>query len=107
MGQLIAGRDAAGDRYYLDGRPVHCGDVVELHVDGHQWVSVRLEGMPDTVRAHMPLQGGIEAWVSLPVGAELRWPLARRLQPIPPQWEPPPVFSMFTLSATAEVLVRR
>ena len=28
--ELIEGRDGGGLRHYLDGREVHCGDVLEL-----------------------------------------------------------------------------
>jgi hypothetical protein len=70
-----------GDRYHLDGRPVHCGDVVELLFDGaDDWRRVRLEGMPDQVLACMELAGGLVLSASVPVGATLRWPAAR-LQP--------------------------
>ena len=39
-GRLIEGEDAGGQRYYLDGRPVRCGDVLELRLPGECWIYV-------------------------------------------------------------------
>lgn len=43
MGRLEQGIDAGGRRFYLDGRPVHCGDALELRLPGEVWVAVRFE----------------------------------------------------------------
>ncbi len=44
QGSLLELRDEGGDvRHYLAGRPVHCGEALELLTDGG-WLPVRYEG---------------------------------------------------------------
>jgi len=43
MGRLEQGIDDGGRRFYLDGRPIHCGDGLELRLPGNVWVNVRFE----------------------------------------------------------------
>lgn len=42
-GKLVKGRDDGGERYYLNDRPVHCGDALELRLPGDRWTRVRYE----------------------------------------------------------------
>jgi hypothetical protein len=42
-GRLLEGEDAAGQRYYLDGRPLWCGDVLELRLPGDRWTYVTFQ----------------------------------------------------------------
>lgn len=59
-------------RHYLVGKPVHCGDILELHVDG-DWVIGRYEwtGKPEELPT-FEYDGGITR-----IGEEclVRWPI--------------------------------
>jgi hypothetical protein len=65
-----------GQRYYLDGRPVHNGDIVELLLEDGKWLPLRLEGMPRELLGYgLPrLAGGYEFIVKVPSFASFRWP---------------------------------
>jgi hypothetical protein len=68
--------ESHGYRYYLDGRPVHNGDQVEVQLEDGQWRQVRLEGLPAEILGHglLPtLAGGYEL---VAPKALLRWPVA-------------------------------
>lgn len=41
-GELVLARDGGGLRHFLDGRPVQCGDVLEMSLGG-MWGRVRYE----------------------------------------------------------------
>jgi len=36
-------RELGGLRHYLDGAPIHCGDLLEMRTDDGAWVVVRYE----------------------------------------------------------------
>lgn len=85
---LTLSTDAGGPRHFLAGRPVHCGDILELQEierrvddvgDEHialvdRWVQVRYESQPDG-------QGGIVASLYAVVGGYVgtlrHWPSMR------------------------------
>jgi hypothetical protein len=69
-------RDCGGRRHFLDGRPVHCGTVLEIYLPsrpGARWHRARYEST---------LQGDCEAWLTFDDDTcvrvreqdELRWP---------------------------------
>lgn len=84
---LVLGRSDGGQRHYLDGRPVHAGDGLQLLLaDGH-WLPVRYEWSWDDTppRAYAALGAPAEAArqelnplveFALPSRAILRWPPA-------------------------------
>jgi len=92
--RLRLGEDAAGVRYRLDGRPLHCGDVLALRLpSGEVEVTFQVEpvrGEPPrpvltlatftgaTLRLR-PDAGG--AWTAF----DLRWP-AEEVEPEDPPW---------------------
>jgi hypothetical protein len=45
MGKLVRGEDAGGTRYFLDGKPVHNGAVIQLRMLGGAWMFVSLESV--------------------------------------------------------------
>jgi len=71
-------RGPAGDRYYLDGRVLNGGDVLELCFSGG-WVAGRYEWSPDRGPLFFCsielVEGGVaEHVLELPDRALLRWP---------------------------------
>jgi hypothetical protein len=85
MPKLILARDAGGPRYHLEGRAVHCGDLLELQMDHNEWQTLRIEGLPDAPRYFQALAGGLQMPCFPPDGAQFRWP-ARRLVDANPWW---------------------
>lgn len=75
-GEQLEARAEAGGRYFLAGRPVHNGDVVEVALKGGGWLALRLEGMPrELLGFGLPaLDGGHEMVVKVPSCARFRWP---------------------------------
>ena len=82
---LILGRSDGGQRHYLDGRPVHAGDVLQLLLADDHWLPVRYEWSWDDKppRAYAALGAPAQAArqdqqplieFSLPPRAILRWP---------------------------------
>jgi hypothetical protein len=83
--QLILGRSDGGPRHYLDGKPVHAGDTLELLTDSEDWLPVRYEwdwNVEHAPRAYFnlglpaPARGVTEppdVSVALPSTAILRW----------------------------------
>lgn len=63
---------AAGERHYVDGRPVHCGDGLELRLTEGRWERVRFELAWEPRRQrnapvlHMAVGGVWEAWTPPP-----------------------------------------
>ena len=41
-GKLVLSEDGGGPRHYLDGRPVHCGEPLQVRLGG-VWLWVRYE----------------------------------------------------------------
>jgi hypothetical protein len=64
-------------RHYLDGRPVHTGDLLERRSFEDVWVLGRYEwNWPLEARPFFHEVGGSEPW-ELGDAAELRWPPER------------------------------
>ncbi|MBK8002316.1 MAG: hypothetical protein IPK15_27405 [Verrucomicrobia bacterium] len=71
---LILREEPGGYRHYLDGRPVHCGAQLELHVGGPDgaWLPVRYEAdLGDCPRVTLHACGGI---IEPGRDATFRWP---------------------------------
>lgn len=67
-----------GFRHYLDGRGVHCGEVVEVRLHGDRWCPARFElehrHGERTPVFFVALGGtGASAKLLLPFDADLRW----------------------------------
>jgi len=90
--QLILGRSEGGQRHYLDGRPVHAGDTLELLLDDGCWLRVRYEwswqpdvaptahialGLPASARKQLSIDPPTTSF-ALPPRAILRWPESAR-----------------------------
>lgn len=74
MATLVVGRDAGGQRHFLEGRPIRCGDSLELLLPGGLWIPVRFELEPDPIEGMRPvlylgLGGSWESWAP-PDGAK-------------------------------------
>jgi len=78
-------RDPAGRRHYLDGRPTHPGDLLEILLPGGQSLRGRYELEPDSAERPDPAPilvievaggnwGELEAFLHLPAEARFRWP---------------------------------
>ncbi len=73
MAKLVLGEDGGGARYFLDGRPVHAGDLVEV-CWSDVWHPVRFEWtglLDDPVRFYVADR---DVSGRLPAHVELRWP---------------------------------
>ena len=83
MSRLELGEDSGGPRYFLDGRPVHAGAILELLLPGELWLPVRFEWTgcaSDPPVFFLSLaETNEQARVRLPRGAALRW--AKRILP--------------------------
>jgi hypothetical protein len=69
--------DGRGGRYYLDGRPIHNGDQLEIQFADGQWHELRIEVLPAEILGYglLPtLAGGYELVAKVPSKALLRWP---------------------------------
>ncbi|TPV94510.1 MAG: hypothetical protein B7733_14815 [Myxococcales bacterium FL481] len=71
---LVRGWDHYGRRYFLGGRPVYNGAIVEVRLAGG-WQRVRLEGLPQWPH-YYPVHGPERWWPVSPVpqGSVWRWP---------------------------------
>lgn len=78
-------RDEGGARWFLDGRPLRCGDSVEVRVSESAWLLVRWEleawtaggGSSPVLYRWVPDDAQGETGVSLTIRAglfDLRWP---------------------------------
>lgn len=77
MGQLRMGEDEGGPRMFLDGKPVHCGDGLELLLDDGVWLPGRYETSGGKPVFYIGLDGGgrrLQAPILLPPTAVLAWP---------------------------------
>jgi len=76
MARLIEDHDDGGRRYYLEDRPIHCGTLLEVYLQGG-WLTVRFEMDAQQFPVYSLRLG--EGWdqvsMRLPDTAELRWPL--------------------------------
>ena len=76
MGTLKLHRQTDGPRYYLDGEPVHAGDILEAMTPNGCWQTVRFECFWDrrenTVNASLLL--GPDGHDTLPIDTPCRWP---------------------------------
>ena len=79
-GTLKLGRAQGGERYFLGGRIVRGGDIVQLCCSGG-WITGRFEwdhgmGTGPTFYFSIELEGGgvVQQSLELPEGALLRWP---------------------------------
>lgn len=75
--------DQDGERFVLDGRELHGGDVVELALEGGTWVPARFEwqhvsGSRPKGYFLIGLAGGGDAMLFAPEGSHARWPGAAR-----------------------------
>lgn len=90
-GTLELRREVGGLRNYLNGRGVHAGEGLELHLGSSLWLPGRYEykfGDDGELIAlfyfsyecghHASLGCGCELVVRIPTNAVLRWPEARR-----------------------------
>lgn len=74
--------DSDAERFVLDGRELHGGDVVELALEGRTWVPARFEwqevpgGRPKGYFL-IGLAVGLNGTLFAPVGTQARWPGAR------------------------------
>lgn len=70
---LQLSHDGAGPRHFLNGRPVHCGTMLEAQIEpGGPWISMRYEAVftPQCVRVTLHSSRGIfSPYRNLPV----RW----------------------------------
>jgi hypothetical protein len=68
--------DTGGIRYFLDGRPIHNGETIEVALQEGGWLALRLEGMPREIWGYgLPiLAGGYQLVVKVPPAALFRWP---------------------------------
>ena len=80
---LLLGQGSGGPRHFLDGEPVHAGEILLLlTVDG--WLGVRYEWSFDVnsePTAYMALPGAFETTqipFRIPADARLAWPKKRR-----------------------------
>jgi hypothetical protein len=46
VGKLVLKKGMEGFRHYLDGEPVHCGELLELRTDDDAWILGRYEWNP-------------------------------------------------------------
>ncbi len=68
--------DNGGLRYFLDGRPVHAGNLLEMLLRAGEWLAVRFEWPVEDELPTLQLGlGETEETVTfhLPEGARLRW----------------------------------
>ena len=75
LARLTLREDRGGLRYFLAGRPVHCGDVVEVLIGRGTWLEVRLEGMPDDLLAYFEVDAGWPEASDGVRGPEVHFPL--------------------------------
>lgn len=86
QGALELRQDAGGLRYYLAGKGVHAGDVLEMLFPGNVWVRGRYESSRNDVRPlfYIALGGDwekqaeaepLQVAFSIPDEATLRWPV--------------------------------
>ncbi len=71
---LRLGDDGGGRRYYLAGRPVHNGDVLEIRLVDGDWLRVRIEHLPEDPTIYVWVGRTFEATTRVPRDAFLRWP---------------------------------
>jgi len=76
-------RDSDRERFVLDGRELHGGDVVELALESDSWVPARFEwqhvsgGRPKGYFL-IGLGGDLDGILFAPVGTQARWPGSAR-----------------------------
>ncbi len=89
-GHLELRDDAGGLRHFLDGKPVHAGDALDLLLPDGVWLPGRYEwdfksgsepwfyfalgGEWERLRARQPDVEPLQARIRLPENAVLRWP---------------------------------
>jgi hypothetical protein len=67
--------EAGGWRRYLDGEPIHAGDVLEYYDAGQgSWVAARFETVPGTRGRAAVLALPDNSYVSFATIIRLRWP---------------------------------
>ena len=79
MGTLTLQWQADGPRYYLDGTPVHAGDLFEASMSDGAWTTVRFECSWDrktnTVEPYLILPRPDHEHHLLPIDTPCRWPV--------------------------------
>ncbi len=69
-GNLELREDAGGLRHFLDGKPVHAGDILDLLLPDGAWLPGRYE---------WDFEPGSEPWFYFPLGGE--WEGRQKLNP--------------------------
>lgn len=64
-------------RHYLDDKPIHCGDALELEVAKDVWLPVRYEASPHNGNMHETLHCSFGIIHPRHRYANLRWPARR------------------------------
>ena len=73
--ELARNISVVGGVVFLRDRIVMQGDSLQLQLDDHVWVTVRVDGARHQLVVSIPLAGGLAAVATLPQGAQLRWPV--------------------------------
>ena len=72
-GEMTFTRRSPGSHYFLQGEPIHAGDVLELLLDDGEWQPVRFEWSTEPDRKPIVVINQ-ETALALPDQARFRWP---------------------------------
>ena len=73
LDQLELRREPGGFRHYLDGQPIHAGDLLEMQTDDGSWVLIRYEwNQKQNKSASLVLNDDFT--IELTASTHLRWP---------------------------------